>query len=125
MKGKIRFMMAMDVASLLRVFLMWTFQINVGSNQTPKNLASVTSLIGADAIDIDSPVFYTSLCLCILLSFLLDFLRTSLVCRNFLFGGKYMKQLLSMLICNRLQTMYVLISDNIALVAIFADSNDS
>ena len=87
---------------------MLTFQVNIGSNQTPKNLASVTSLICLDAMDIDKPVFCISFVDFDLLVFLLLTLDDCFMARNFLFG--YMKQLLSKLICNKLHAMYVLIS---------------
>ena len=85
----------------------------------------VTSLIFVDAIDIDKPVLCISFRGCDLLAFLLLILVDCFMLRNFLFGGKYIAQLLSKLMCNRLQAIYVLISDKILFAAVFANSNDS
>ena len=88
-----RFITAKDVLSFFFKCCICIFQLINGSSITPRNLTSVTSLIAFWPMCTAFPHFSAAICF---------------VDKYFSFGGKYIKQLLSKLICRRFSSMYSL-----------------
>ena len=92
-----RLITAKDVLSFFFkccICTMCIFQLISGSSITPRNLTSVTSLISFWPMCTAFLHFSAAICF---------------VDKYFGFGGKYIKQLLSKLICRRFSSMYSLI----------------
>ena len=109
----IRFRIAIDTLSFLFSSEMCAFQFRSGSKITPRNRASVDSLIWVRSTNREIELL-AILRWAALFLWLLDFLFFRLLSiflsypwvKNLFLGGKYMKQYLSKLICRRLEVMY-------------------